>query len=85
MSNYLFKALRITASLLLVSPVSSAEEKPYTITDGKVDIYTHVGWKVFNMNCYSCHGVDAIGTDIAPKSGRVTERHEQKMNSFPKF
>ena len=59
--------LGLAAGLLLMVPVVNAdEEKPYTITDGKVDIYTHVGWKVFNMSCYSCHGVDAVKTDIAP-------------------
>ena len=57
----------LTAALILTYPLINAEEeKPYTITDGKVDIYTHVGWKVFNMSCYSCHGVDAVKTDIAP-------------------
>ncbi len=65
--NILFTRLVcLLAGLLIINPVLNAEEKPYTITDGKVDIYTHVGWKVFNMNCYSCHGVDAVGTDIAP-------------------
>ncbi len=57
----------LTAALILTYPLINAEEeKPYTITDDKVDIYTHVGWKVFNMSCYSCHGVDAVKTDIAP-------------------
>ncbi len=57
----------LAATLILANPFINAEEdKPYTITDGKVDIYTHVGWKVFNMSCYSCHGVDAVETDIAP-------------------
>ena len=65
--NILFTRLVcLLAGLLIINPVLNAEEKPYTITDGKVDIYTHVGWKVFNMNCYSCHGVDAVSTDIAP-------------------
>ena len=60
-------ATLLTAALMLTNPLINAEEeKPYTITDGKVDIYTHVGWKVFNMSCYSCHGVDAVKTDIAP-------------------
>ncbi len=61
------KILFLTAGLLLTNPViNAAENKPFTSTDGKVDIYTHVGWKVFNMNRYSCHGVDAVKTDIAP-------------------
>ncbi len=65
--NILFtRVVCLLAGLLIINPVLNAEEKTYTINDGKVDIYTHVGWKVFNMNCYSCHGVDAVGTDIAP-------------------
>ena len=55
-----------TGLLLTTSALYAGDEKPYNIKDGKVDIYTHVGWKVFNMNCYSCHGVDAVATDVAP-------------------
>jgi len=25
-----------------------------------------MGWRVFHMNCHSCHGIDAVGTDVAP-------------------
>lgn len=58
--------LCITTGLMLSNPLFAEEEKPYTIKDGKVDVYTHAGWKVFNMNCYGCHGVDAVATDVAP-------------------
>ncbi len=61
------KVLYIVAGLVLTTSSLYAEnETLYTIKDGKVDIYTHVGWKVFNMNCYGCHGVDAVATDVAP-------------------
>lgn len=59
--------LLLMAGLLTASPQIFAEDKkPYVMNNGKFDLYTHVGWKVFNMNCYGCHGVDAAGTDIAP-------------------
>ena len=38
----------------------------YRVVDGKVDARTFMGWRVFHMNCHSCHGIDAVGTDIAP-------------------
>ena len=67
MKNQLTKLLLLTAGVILTNPVINAtEDSPYSITGGKVDIYTHVGWKVFNMSCYGCHGVDAVKTDIAP-------------------
>ncbi len=59
----LSRVLCLAAGLLLTtSALYAGDEKPYNIKDGKVDIYTHVGWKVFNMNCYGCHGVDAVAT-----------------------
>lgn len=60
-------SLLIVTSLFVAIPIASGEDqRPYTVTNGKFDLYTHVGWKVFNMSCYGCHGVDATGTDIAP-------------------
>lgn len=38
----------------------------YRIVDGRVDRGTYSGWRIFHTTCYSCHGVDAKGTDIAP-------------------
>ena len=34
--------------------------------DGKVDAETFVGWNVFHHACVECHGVGAVGTDLAP-------------------
>lgn len=51
---------------------TAAEEKNkssyyyYLVEDGKVDARTFMGWRVFHMNCHSCHGIDAIGSDVAP-------------------
>ena len=47
------------------------EALPYVAIDGKVDRATYVGWKIFHSACYICHGVDAVGTSVAPD---LTER-----------
>ena len=38
----------------------------YRITDGRVDRGTHTGWRLFHSACFGCHGVDAVGTAVAP-------------------
>jgi hypothetical protein len=38
----------------------------YSIKDGRVDIGTFLGWRVFHTTCFTCHGLDAEGTNIAP-------------------
>ncbi len=63
----------IAASLmaLIVPPLSaqlSAEPPPgdYRVVHGKVDRGTYTGWRLFHSACHGCHGVDAVGTDLAP-------------------
>jgi len=48
------------------SPVSANATPYYRVLDNRVDAKTFMGWRVFHMNCHSCHGIDAVGTDIAP-------------------
>ncbi|MGH8120567.1 MAG: c-type cytochrome, partial [Gammaproteobacteria bacterium] len=38
----------------------------YQVVDNRVDAKTFMGWRVFHINCHSCHGIDAVGTDVAP-------------------
>ena len=38
----------------------------YRVVGGKVDRGTFTGWRIFHTTCYGCHGVDALGTDVAP-------------------
>lgn len=45
---------------------TSAEETPYTVEDGKVDMGTYNGYRRFHGVCYTCHGQDAMGSTIAP-------------------
>jgi len=80
MNVQLPKVLFLMAGLLLLSPVIHAEDaKPYTISDvGKIDANTYLGWKVFHTTCYSCHGVDAKGTDVAPNL--IDSINEKKMS-----
>jgi mono/diheme cytochrome c family protein len=44
----------------------AAAEKPYRIVNGRVDEATYRGWQVYHSTCYACHGVDAVGTQVAP-------------------
>ncbi|HEU4624564.1 MAG TPA: c-type cytochrome [Steroidobacteraceae bacterium] len=44
----------------------TADEKPYRIVDGKVDDATYRGWRAYHSACHTCHGVDAVGTSVAP-------------------
>ena len=50
-----------------VDPVY-AEDKPYSIIDGKIDEFTLQGWRTYNGGgCGSCHGkggAGAVGPDI---------------------
>lgn len=53
-------------------PVAAAErsqapnDAPYRIVAGKVDESTFLGWRAFHSACHICHGVDAVGTSVAP-------------------
>jgi cytochrome c5 len=38
----------------------------YRVTQGRVDRGTFMGWRVFHSACHGCHGVGAVGTDLAP-------------------
>jgi len=62
---------KITVSLLALACLglshAYAEDAPlYEVRDGKVDEATYAGWRAFHSACHGCHGVDAIGTSVAP-------------------
>ena len=42
------------------------EDKPYTITDGKVDFDTYNGYRRYEAYCLRCHGPDGAGSSYAP-------------------
>ncbi|MFO1435292.1 MAG: hypothetical protein U1F34_02570 [Gammaproteobacteria bacterium] len=62
--------------------------KFYTVKDGKVDENTKRGWEVFHRTCYVCHGIDAVGTKVAPdltervKNMSVTEFSNIVLNRY---
>jgi mono/diheme cytochrome c family protein len=58
--------LALIASTL--ADVAHAQPAPgeYRISGGRVDAGTYAGWKLFHTACYGCHGVDAVGTAVAP-------------------
>jgi methanol metabolism-related c-type cytochrome len=41
-------------------------DKPYTITDGKVDFNTYNGYRRYEAYCLRCHGPDGAGSSYAP-------------------
>ena len=62
----------VAGSIALIGPSLQAQpraEPPpgdYRVIDGEVDLGTYTGWRLFHSTCYGCHGVDALGTDVAP-------------------
>jgi Cytochrome C oxidase, cbb3-type, subunit III len=66
---------RIAAAALCLVAVAAADAQPrdappmpgdYRVIDGRVDRGTHTGWRLFHSACFGCHGVDAVGTAVAP-------------------
>ncbi len=53
---------------LVDAEAAAADPTPgsYHVVGNKVDPGTYLGWKAYHTTCYSCHGVDALGTDVAP-------------------
>lgn len=53
----------IAANLSIFAiPAVHAEDKPYTVTNGKeLDAHSYKGWKLFRNWCARCHGTFAQG------------------------
>jgi mono/diheme cytochrome c family protein len=55
---------------LLLTAISTAAvaQVPgeYRVTQGRVDPGTYAGWRLYHTACFGCHGVDGLGTDLAP-------------------
>lgn len=67
-------ALALLASVWPGWGADNASMRYYRVVDGKVDLPTYTGWRVYHSSCYGCHGVDATGTSIAPS---LVERVKQ--------
>ena len=59
-------ALVLGTGLALAAGADQSTEKPYTITDGKVDLKTYNGWRRYTESCMRCHGPDGAGSSYAP-------------------
>jgi len=59
-------AMVLGTGLVLAAEGNPATERPYTITDGKVDKKTFNGWRRYTESCLRCHGPDGAGSSYAP-------------------
>ena len=70
-SGSVWVAFVCAALLGMTLPVAAeprADPAPgdYRVVNGKVDRGTYTGWRLFHGACQGCHGVGAVGTDLAP-------------------
>jgi len=68
--------LAVGTDLVLAAEAEKAE-KPYTITDGKVDKKTFNGWRRYTESCLRCHGPDGAGSSYAPSLVDSAKRMSQ--------
>ena len=61
-----FVSVAFVSALTLSAQAEQGTEKPYTITDGKVDKKTFNGWRRYTESCLRCHGPDGAGSSYAP-------------------
>jgi hypothetical protein len=67
--------LALSAWASVAAPAQSPDAPPpYRIVNGKVDDATFRGWRAYHNTCHACHGVDAVGTAVAPS---LVERVKQ--------
>ncbi len=59
-------ALIVGTGVVLAAETDQSTEKPYTISDGKVDKKTFNGWRRYTESCLRCHGPDGAGSSYAP-------------------
>ena len=59
-------ALVLGAGLVLAADGDHPAEKPYIVTDGKVDKKTFNGWRRYTQSCLRCHGPDGAGSSYGP-------------------
>ncbi len=61
-------ALCLAMAAAAAQPQREAPLMPgeYRVVKGRVDRGTYAGWRLFHSTCYACHGVDAVGTSVAP-------------------
>jgi hypothetical protein len=50
----------------IITPANAQVPGEYRVTQGRVDSGTYAGWRLYHTACFGCHGVNGLGTDIAP-------------------
>jgi mono/diheme cytochrome c family protein len=70
-------ALVLGTSLVLAAGADQPAEKPYTVTDGKVDKKTFNGWRRYTESCLRCHGPDGAGSSYASSLVESAKRMTQ--------
>ena len=82
-------ALVLALGLVLAAEGQQANEKPYTVQDGKVDKKPFNGWRRYTESCLRCHGPDGAGSsygpDLVDSAKRLTqdEFNEVVVNGRP--
>jgi len=51
---------------VLCASSAHADNPPYTIKDGKVEIHVYNGYRRYGDSCMRCHGPDGAGSSYAP-------------------
>ena len=51
-----------------------AQDKPYSVVDGKVDKGTYNGYRRYGDACLRCHGPDGVGSSYAPNLTESLQR-----------
>ena len=73
LTHYL-KLMLALALLIMIYQPSIANDNTSNVVkteyfqsvDGKVDSETFLGWNVFHNACVECHGIGAVGSELAP-------------------
>jgi hypothetical protein len=72
--------LAAAASPRVTADDHPASPAPYRVVGGRVDNATYIGWQVYHQSCYLCHGLDAVGTALAPSL--VDSMHHLSAQDF---
>jgi cytochrome c5 len=65
-ARYLLLVLLAVPAWLYAQSCTAPLPGDYRVEHGRVDRGTYTGWRLFHTTCHGCHGIDALGTDVAP-------------------
>lgn len=67
---------------------AGAQTQYYRVEDGGVDGRTLLGWRFYHFACVSCHGADAVGSDLAPdltQSVKTLDAHDFEVKVLNRY